>query len=227
MWRALLATALAVVVLSVVTASAALLKVDVGTLAILEYPVDLGSASESVTVLDSHCCAEDTKSDLPEEGSGEGDVPPSARPLLPLVPTTEYEVQPGDTLWDIGRRFGTTVQTLAELNSLKNPAAIFHGSMIKVPYLSEDTESNLPEEGPAEGGMPPSTRALLPLIPTTEYTVQPGDTLWDIATRFGTTIQALVELNSLEDRAAILYGSPLNVPYVTEELGNSTPALSP
>lgn len=183
--------------------------------------------TDTTEVLDSHGVGEDTELDLPEEDPEEGSVPPSARPPLSLIPSTNYEVKPGDTLWGIATRFGTTVQTLAELNGLENPATILYGSTLKVPYLGEDPESNLLEEGLKEGGMPPSTRALLPIIPTTEYTVQPGDTLWDIARRFGTTIQVLVELNSLENRAAILYGSTLNVPYVPEEPGNSTPALSP
>ena len=32
------------------------------------------------------------------------------------------------------------------------------------------------------------------------YQVQPGDTLWDIAKKFYTTIETIVQLNHLEDR---------------------------
>jgi LysM repeat protein len=61
---------------------------------------------------------------------------------------------------------------------------------------------------------------------TSEYQVQPGDTLWHIATRFGTTVEVLGELNGLEDPDVILYGSTLNVPYVGEEPGDATADVS-
>jgi LysM repeat protein len=59
------------------------------------------------------------------------------------------------------------------------------------------------------------------------YEVQPGDTLWDIATRFGTTVEVLGELNGLEDPNVILYGSTLNVPYVGEDTGDASAGVSP
>lgn len=44
------------------------------------------------------------------------------------------------------------------------------------------------------------------------YTVVAGDTLWDIAQRFETTIAALVELNGLADADAIEVGQVLKLP---------------
>jgi LysM repeat protein len=54
-----------------------------------------------------------------------------------------------------------------------------------------------------------------------------GDTLWDIATRFGTTVEALLRLNGLQDANLILYGSTLNVLYVGEEPGDASAGVSP
>ena len=89
-------------------------------------------------VLDSQGGAEDAEPALPEEGSGEAAAPPEPLPITPLMPTMEYEVKPGDTLWDIGRRFGTDVGTLVQLNGLEDPGVILYGSTLNVPYVGED-----------------------------------------------------------------------------------------
>jgi len=81
---------------------------------------------------------------------------------------------------------------------------------------AEDSESATPQEPP-----PP------PSAPPVGYEVQPGDTLWDIATRFGTTVEELVRLNRLQTPNLILYGSTLNVPYVGEEPGDAPADVSP
>ena len=74
---------------------------------------------------------------------------------------------------------------------------------------------------------PPGPAPTPPPDPSTEYQVQPGDTLWDIATRFRTTVEALVRLNQLQDANLILYGSTLNVPYVGEDGGSAPAGVSP
>ena len=84
-------------------------------------------------VLDSQGGAEDAEPALPEEGSGEAAAPPEPLPITPLMPTMEYEVKPGDTLWDIGRRFGTTVEALIRLNGLQDANLILYGSTLNVP----------------------------------------------------------------------------------------------
>lgn len=44
------------------------------------------------------------------------------------------------------------------------------------------------------------------------YTVQPGDTLFDIARRFGSTVDALVEANDISDPDLITPGQVLEIP---------------
>jgi LysM repeat protein len=48
--------------------------------------------------------------------------------------------------------------------------------------------------------------------PETTYVVQPGDNLYRIAVRFGTTIQALIISNGLSDAGAIVPGQTLIIP---------------
>jgi LysM repeat protein len=92
----------------------------------------------------------------------------------------------------------------------------------------EEAGPDRSEGGTGEAGLaarqePPPT----PPMRTVEYQVQPGDTLTDIAARFGTTVGALTQINGLEDPNAILCGSTLIVPYVGGELGGVTAGVSP
>jgi hypothetical protein len=88
-----------------------------------------------------------------------------------------------------------------------------------------DTEPGaLPAEAESPAAEEPTSG---PSPPTIEYEVQAGDSLSDIAARFGTTVEVLIKTNNLEDPNAILYGSTLSVPYIGGELGGATVGVSP
>ena len=80
---------------------------------------------------------------------------------------TIYIVKKGDTLSGIASKYGTTYQALAEYNGIANPNLIYPGQEIRIP----------------NGG---GERT---------YTVQKGDTLSGIASKFGTTWQDLYAKN--------------------------------
>ena len=96
-----------------------------------------------------------------------------------------YTVRPGDTLWAIARRFGTTVEALVQANDIPDPNLIYPGQVLTIP---------------GRGDMQAA------------YTVRPGDTLWAIARRFGTTVQELVSLNGIADPGLIYPGQVLRLP---------------
>ncbi len=99
--------------------------------------------------------------------------------------TFQYTVQPGDTLWLISRRYGTTVDAIKRLNGLTGDM-LYIGQVLKIP--SSQT-----------GGY-------------REYTVQPGDSLWLISRRFGTTVEEIMRLNGLTGDL-INVGQVLKLPY--------------
>jgi LysM repeat protein len=183
----------------------------------------------------------------------------------PDPPPTTYVVQPGDTLFSIARRFGTTVQAILQANpQIVNPNRIFIGQRIAIPVTEPDEREVLisPTSGPpgtvvnVEGRVWPFDTPIVvqvgrvgteltpvlrlrtsligtfttqvtipataqageqwlvraetiegPLIRGTSppftvtaptpitYVVQPGDTLFSIARRFGTTVQAILQAN--------------------------------
>lgn len=103
--------------------------------------------------------------------------------------TREYTVQPGDTLYSIARRFGTTVDELVRLNGLADPHRLQAGRRLTVP-------------GPGQGGAA-SARV---------HVVQPGDTLWSLARRYGTTPAELARANSMGQEDTLRVGQELRVP---------------
>ena len=113
----------------------------------------------------------------------------AAAPEAPDAPKAEetraYTVRRGDTLWSIARRYGTTVKELELLNDLPDPNLIYVGQTLRLPGGGEDEAS---------------------------YTVRRGDTLWSIARRYDTTVEALVRLNGIRNPDLIHVGQVLRLP---------------
>lgn len=81
-----------------------------------------------------------------------------------------YTVRSGDTLWLLANRFGTTVDAIMRLNGLTSDNLQI-GQVLQIP--SGQSTSYF------------------------DYTVRSGDTLWLLANRFGTTVDAIMQLNGL------------------------------
>ena len=104
-----------------------------------------------------------------------------------------YVVQPGDTLLSIAARYGLSVSQLAAANGLKWNSWVYVGQTLVIPGNAGNP--GLPSR-PASG----------------VYVVQPGDTLSSIATRYGTTVGALLEANGLTNANFIYVGQRLILP---------------
>ncbi|MEN3003958.1 LysM peptidoglycan-binding domain-containing protein [Dehalobacterium formicoaceticum] len=134
----------------------------------------------------------------PEFGSSEELDAENAR-----SPIRTYVVQPGDTLYTIAQRFGTTVNAIVTMNNIQNPDMIAPGLRLFI-FTPGPTPSPTPAPTPTPTPRPPRT-----------YIVQPGDTLYAIALRFGTTVDAIVNLNNIEDPDMIAPGQRLRIPQPT------------
>jgi membrane-bound lytic murein transglycosylase D len=121
-------------------------------------------------------------------------LPGGAQPVRVTAPltTSTYTVRKGDTLSDIANRSGTSVEELRNANGISG-SRIHPGTELRIP----DSKSATPSGRTASVG--------------TTYRVRKGDTLYDIARRFGTSISALRRANGL--RSSRIYpGDVLQIP---------------
>ena len=117
-----------------------------------------------------------------------------------------YVVSRGDTLKSLAARFGTSMDTLASLNSIANYNLIYEGQRMTVP-----SGVAVPVPPPAAGGT---------------YTVQQGDTLKKIATRINVTVNDILLVNpQITDANLIYVGQVISLPasasYYTVQSGDT------
>lgn len=102
-----------------------------------------------------------------------------------------YIIRPGDTLYLVAQRLGTTVATLLTLNPGINPNALQIGEEICVPST-----------GPAPGVCPGGTL----------YTIRSGDTFYNLAASFGIPLPELLAANPGVDPNRLAVGQIICIP---------------
>lgn len=110
--------------------------------------------------------------------------------------SSKYTVQGGDWAYQIARKCGISYQALVAANPGVNLATVYAGQVLNIPG-----GGSAPSGGTSGGGTSGRT-----------YVVQRGDTLFSIATRFGTTVAALASLNGISDPSSIFVGQTLKIP---------------
>ncbi|HZV83778.1 MAG TPA: LysM peptidoglycan-binding domain-containing protein, partial [Brevundimonas sp.] len=79
--------------------------------------------------------------------------PPPRSGTVPVAAGAGYEIQPGDTISGIGRRFQTPVQNLIDLNGLGPRAAITPGQRLILPTTAVDIGGDPYATGPSPIGV--------------------------------------------------------------------------
>lgn len=133
---------------------------------------------------------------------------PFAIQQMKLRPLTEggstlrktYKILPGDDLYSIAKRFGTTWQILFELNKdqIKQPDQIFPGRWIKIPPKGSSLTGKTNEK-------PDS------LTSQTHYKVKKGETLSSISQRSGVSVQELQRINGISRPEALQAGQAIKL----------------
>ncbi len=124
---------------------------------------------------------------------------------------TTYTVQRGDNLFRIALRNGLTTRQLAQANGIVNPSLIFVGQRLIIPGRDQ------PVTPTPVTPVPDPTITPTPTPPDGDtYVVRPGDTLYRVAVRNGTTISTLVRINNIVNPNLIFVGQRLTLPDGTD-----------
>ncbi len=108
------------------------------------------------------------------------------------------QVQAGDTVWGLSQKYGVSIQALEEQNSLDtNTDLIFIGQRLQVTKNNQKT-----------------------------YTIKSGDTLWDLAQHYHTTVAALQKANHLTG-AMLSVGQKLTIPTTGDVTGTQAESVAP
>jgi murein DD-endopeptidase MepM/ murein hydrolase activator NlpD len=115
--------------------------------------------------------------------------------VTPTPEPTFYIVQPGDTLYSIAQRFGTTVETIVAANEISDVSVIHVGQRLIVPTV-EPEPMPLPD----------------PVANTRVHPVRSGETLPSLAFFYGTSVWMLREVNDLNQWGLLWTGQRLFIP---------------
>ena len=115
---------------------------------------------------------------------------PTTSPGTPGAPMV-HVVQRGENLFRIALRYNTTVESIAAVNGIRNPQFIYVGQRLTIP------------QGGGTTSQPGGGRT---------HVVQPGENLFRIALRYGTTTQAIAAANNLPNIHLIYAGQVLRIP---------------
>ncbi|MCL6589514.1 MAG: LysM peptidoglycan-binding domain-containing protein [Firmicutes bacterium] len=123
---------------------------------------------------------------------------PVPRPPIPGIGGCRggfpYVIVAGDTLYSIAARYGTTVAALLRANPGINPDQLFVGQRICIPVRRPQP----PGPGSCRGGF--------------FYTVAAGDTLFALAARYGTTVDAILRANPGINPNQLFIGQRICIP---------------
>ncbi len=153
-------------------------------------------------------------------------VPAPPDPLIMQDPTRsgmqQYLVSSGETLDSIARDLGLNVRDLQRLNSIHVGDKLYSGQWIAIPKPDEVAPRVSPTPTPVEA--PPATVVVnyhepaavaaveRPAGNASTYVVQPGDTAYGIARRFGMSSDSLMAANGINRAESLQVGVKLRIP---------------
>ncbi|MDM8518461.1 LysM peptidoglycan-binding domain-containing protein [Anaerolineales bacterium HSG6] len=133
-------------------------------------------------------------------------------PTNPAQSNGYHIVTHGETLYSVARQYGTTVEMLISVNGIAHPYLIYVGQQLVVPIATE-----YPTQQSAPQYQQPETQYQQPIdnystLPGNTHTIIAGETLYSIASQYGTTAEAIAVSNGLTNPNQIYVGQVLYLP---------------
>jgi len=118
--------------------------------------------------------------------------PPSPPERERRTKVVKYKVRHGDSVASISKKFGVSSKSLMAANGLKSESQLAAGKVLKVPVKSKERGKAVAS---AKKGKSKKAAAEPAVV---KYTVKKGETLTQIAKRYGTTPAAIQKMNHLQ-----------------------------
>ncbi|MEW6077025.1 MAG: LysM peptidoglycan-binding domain-containing protein [Thermodesulfobacteriota bacterium] len=116
-------------------------------------------------------------------------LPVSSARYEPESGPAYHRVKSGESLSTIARRYKTTIQKITLANNITKKSTLKPGQLLKIPDARGRVSATTSE-------MAPKTARKI-----TQHVVSRGDSLWNIAQRYGTTVSTIQRLNNLSSTA--------------------------
>ena len=128
-------------------------------------------------------------------------------------PFVEHTLESGQTLWDVARSYGVTVDAIMEANELRprDVRRLSRGRVLRIPGVTQAVEVTRAAE-------PTRVEDLPPLEDAAYHILAPGETLWDLAATYDKSVDELMERNEFSDDDVRMLrpGRPVIVPGVEQ-----------
>ena len=139
--------------------------------------------------------------------------------LAHIYSDTVHEVQAGDTLYSISKKYGVSVSAIQDANGFSDNG-IKVGQKIKIPdgtASSASVSQTSKTAAPAGTSSPASASSSATTSKNTvnsdgSYTVQKGETWFGISKKYGVSVADLQKLNGVSGDAALKVGQKIKVP---------------
>jgi membrane-bound lytic murein transglycosylase D len=122
---------------------------------------------------------------------------PAYRPSR--VTTVAHTVRKGETVNSVARKYGSDVQRILAANGMRRPQPLVAGRILHVPLAD-----GAPGQQPAAAAASAGKRQPI------EHTVRSGDSLWNLAQRYDTTVPEIQRLNQMKG-SGIAVGQTLKI----------------
>lgn len=139
----------------------------------------------------------------------------AAPPNFPSFTELHMVTQNDNNIQVLAKEFGTTADDIIAANGIADPANINYGQQLWVPPAASAMTAPAMTAAPvAPAGRVPGLAAPATANPnfTETYTVVQGDNLWNLARKYGTTVNDLAAANNIADPSKLSIGEQLWVP---------------
>lgn len=143
-----------------------------------------------------------------------------------ITPTTQtntesftyYQVKSGDTGWIISQKFGVALKEFLSINNLTETSPLYVNQNVKIPKTTQTTTSTETTTNTTNTtnttqttttGVPEQPKVTITYI---NHTVKSGDNFWNIALKYGVTMQQVLSANNATTSTYLKIGDIVKIP---------------